>query len=270
MQTTWIKRKWDVLLLIIAGAFGLCTLGAVGYQGREQAKRVVCSTHISQNVQALLAYAADYDGDLPSISNGGWLQDMSVNTINQLLDYGATQETFYCPSNEAHQRNLMQVWMFYWGNNQATWEQHWDGQRFSGCFGWEYLVSGYLFLLSGGSRDDSDIHSYDSDTVEKTWLDSIYMTGASYRELVTDNIMGEKDEDARWGYNFGHVIGGLASYGIIERSSHLISDEEPAGGNIGFLDGHVSWRKWDPPTYPMVVNGKAVPRWNASGPASWW
>ena len=54
------------------------------------------------------------------------------------------------------------------------------------------------------------------------------MTDASSRELVTDNIMGEDDEDVHWGYNFARIKGGMWSkYGIAERSNHLISEEDP-------------------------------------------
>ena len=265
------RNKRDIIVLALSLCFLLVAIGAVNQGGRERAKRVVCATHIKHNLQVLLAYAADYNGDLPSIDIGGWLQDFDYDTASIMLDYGATQETFYCPSNTAHMQFMNYFWLFGATNNSGDpndWDRYWDGQEFKDLPSRSYMVAGYFFLLAGR---DAYIRRYITDTEEKEWLDSVYMSDASHRELITDNIMGEDDEDARWGYNFGQITsGGMMSHDIVERSSHLISDEEPAGGNIGFLDGHVSWRKWDPPTYPMVVNGKAVPRWNASGPASWW
>ncbi len=271
MKMTWMTRKWDVAVSIITGVFLLCILGAVGYQGREQAKRMVCAAHIRRNVKALLAYAADYDGMLPREYIKSWLEIKGITFVNKLLTYGANQETFYCPSNEVHQRNLMKFWMVNWGNHPEFWGWYWDGHEFKNYTSNSIIVSGYFFLLQE-KGDGLDIQSYNTDTEKKAWLETVYMADASSRELVTDNIMGEDNEDAHWGYNFARIKGGMWSeYGIAERSNHLISDEEPAGGNVGFLDGHVTWRRWDPPTYPMVTDGKAVPRWRwEEGPACWW
>ena len=100
------------------------------------------------------------------------------------------------------------------------------------------------------------------------------MKSPASRELVADLLYGSNDNKAKYGYNFGMVTGGLAAHGIYDRTSHLKSDEVPAGQNVGFLDGHVSWRKWNPPTYPPLVNGTPLPRWDPDGsggiPASFW
>jgi prepilin-type processing-associated H-X9-DG protein len=31
---------------------------------------------------------------------------------------------------------------------------------------------------------------------------------------------------------------------VYDRTSHLAPNLKPLGGNIGFVDGHASWRKW--------------------------
>ena len=84
--------------------------------------------------------------------------------------------------------------------------------------------------------------------------------------------MGVPQAGAKHGYQFGHIgVGGLARSGVYDTTSHLRSDEEPVGFNVGFLDGHVVWRSWRPPSMPPVdENGNLVPRWPGHGPDCFW
>ena len=80
--------------------------------------------------------------------------------------------------------------------------------------------------------------------------------------------MGIPESNTRYGRNFAEVPGGIyGQSGVYDSTSHLKSAEEPAGGNIGFLDAHVEWRRFD----PDVENGVATARYEPSGaPGFFW
>jgi prepilin-type processing-associated H-X9-DG protein len=103
------------------------------------------------------------------------------------------------------------------------------------------------------------IRAYENDTEEKIWLRTNRESNPATRELCVDSIMGMPQSNTKYGYNFGQIMGGLfAQSGVYDRTNHLITNEEPAGGNIGFLDGHCQWRVFDPDIYK---NGEAIPRY---------
>ncbi|NQV31115.1 MAG: hypothetical protein HQ515_00385, partial [Phycisphaeraceae bacterium] len=56
---------------------------------------------------------------------------------------------------------------------------------------------------------------------------------------------------------------------IYDTTSHLITDDVPAGGNVGFMDAHVEWRKWSYPDSPPDDNGRPRARVNM-GPSFYW
>ena len=64
--------------------------------------------------------------------------------------------------------------------------------------------------------------------------------------------------------NFAQIIAGSAQgayTGYYDTTSHLRSDKEGAGGNIGFVDGHVKWRHLK--EMEIRVGGSGMP-------AHWW
>ena len=76
---------------------------------------------------------------------------------------------------------------------------------------------------------------------------------------MVDLIMGGTKEDTRYGRDFEHNAWGIYYYHeVYDKTSHLKNEEEPFGGNIGFLDGHTEWRPFE----PGMEDGIAVARTN--------
>ena len=116
------------------------------------------------------------------------------------------------------------------------------------------------------STGRTDIVPYENDNLIKIWLKTTLVKNAAYRELCIDSIMGAPQSNTKYGHNFAQVQGGIWGQDqVYDSSSHLKSDEEPEGGNIGFLDGHMEWRRFE----PEVTSGAAVPRYNTS-PGFFW
>jgi len=64
--------------LIFCVLFAITNICSVGKMGRENAKRMVCSSNIKQILDGLTKYAQDNSGNLPY--GGFWLDDLDRNT----------------------------------------------------------------------------------------------------------------------------------------------------------------------------------------------
>ncbi len=273
------KRGFTLIELLVVIAIIAILMGILMpalQRVREQARQQSCGQRVRQQVLGLVMYADDNSTKLPRVSGGSWLQDVSVTAVNRMLRGGMTKEMFYCPSNETHKKYMDNCWFFGVSNNSddpRVWKQYWDGKYFVNYPQGSFIVSGYFFFLQNPSNNRTPaIRQYPGiDEEKKEWVGSTQMKSPSSRELVADLLYGTTSNNAKYGYNFGMVTGGLAAHGIYDRTSHLKSDEVPSGSNVGFLDGHVQWRKWNPPTYPPLDNsGHAIPRISNMGPACFW
>ena len=109
------------------------------------------------------------------------------------------------------------------------------------------------------------INRYQIDSMEKIWLKTTQEKNPGMREVVVDSIMGQTQTGSRYGYNFSQVSGGIwAESQVYDQTSHLKGDD-PLGGNVGFLDGHSEWRRFE----PEMDGDVAVPRVNGP-PAFFW
>ncbi|MBN1361787.1 MAG: type II secretion system protein [Sedimentisphaerales bacterium] len=237
-----------VVIAIIAVLMGILMPALA--RVREQARQQSCGTRIRQHVLALTMYANENDTKLPiPTTTGYWLQDIARNVANFMLRTGMTKEIFYCPSNAPHQKYMDMFWLFSGGE--------WDGTKFTNN---GYLVSGYCYLLQNSSGNRAQIRRYAKDTETKIWLKTVQEKRPAIRELVIDSIMGQPAPGEKYGRNFATITaGGIYSQTggtVSERSSHLTGGGMPIGGNIGFLDGHTEWRKFE----PDLDNGNAMPR----------
>jgi prepilin-type N-terminal cleavage/methylation domain-containing protein/prepilin-type processing-associated H-X9-DG protein len=249
-----------VVIAIIAILMGIL-LPALA-KVREQAKQKSCATRLRQHVLATTMYADENRGNLPlPTTAGAWLQDVAINTVHFMLRTGLTREMFYCPANANHQRWNDKFWMY---NNKT-----WNGRVFTDFQSGSFIVSGYDYLLelspTAGSKRPT-IVAYKTDNDKKYWLKTNREKMPANRELVVDSTMGVPQTGKKYGRNFAEVPGGIYSQSqVYDRTSHLRGEIEPIGGNVGFLDGHVDWRKF----YPEMAAGVAVPRYGTN-PGFFW
>jgi prepilin-type N-terminal cleavage/methylation domain-containing protein len=247
-----------VVIAIIAILMGVL-LPAMG-KVRELARQKSCASRIRQHLFALNMYADENDSKLPlPTTAGGWLQDVAINTVHFMLQTGLTREIFYCPSNRNHQKYNDMFWLF---NNQS-----WDGKKFSNYSSSSFIVSGYCYILDlvpPAARPP--VVRYETDCEPKVWLKTTQQKQPALREMVVDSIMGSPQGNTKYGRNFGQVAGGIyANSQVYDQTSHLRDDFDPLGGNIGFLDNHTEWRRFE----PEVENSVAVPRYGQS-PGFFW
>jgi len=242
----------ELLVVIAIIALLLSILMPALRKVKEQAARQACGSRIRQQVLGLNIFAGDNDSKLPlPNTSGGWLQDVAINTVHYMLNSGMTREMFYCPSNKTHQKYNDMFWLF---DNQS-WDQ--KQNRFTDESG--FICSGFIYILDLSRGDRPEIRPYSTDSIEKKWVRSLADSRPSDREVVVDSIMGTPQASNRYGREFESVPGTIyARHQVYDTSSHLITNEEPAGGNIGFLDGHTEWRIFVP---ELDSSGVAIPRY---------
>ncbi|MBN1360145.1 MAG: type II secretion system protein [Sedimentisphaerales bacterium] len=221
---------------------------------REQARRRSCAARIRQHVLWLNVYGAENEGRLPPLAATSWLQDVPVATVNLMLRGGMNRKMFYCPSNFNQQRYIDSFWTLGIGQSQ------WDGTQFlnapSGAGG--LVVSGYGFIQQTTGR--RPIRPYERDTVRKEWVQSLRIKNPSLREMVVDLVTGMPDATKDYGMNFVEVDYAVFNkYEVYSGTSHMKNEADPAGGNIGFLDGHVEWRAFNP---ERDASGTALSRYD--------
>jgi prepilin-type N-terminal cleavage/methylation domain-containing protein/prepilin-type processing-associated H-X9-DG protein len=225
-----------VVIAIIAILMGILmpTLVAV----REQARRQSCASRIRQQLMASTMYANDNNGTLalPS-TKGNWLHDLALNTVNYMMKTGMTRPMFYCPSNLIDQKYNDYFWEF---------TTQWDGTRWVNPASDAWIISGYLYILQTTRSDRPAIKNNENKTGPKTWCKTINAKQAGQMELCIDAVPAQKKVGTKYGYTFGEIAGGgvWTNHQLYEQANHLKADDEPFGGNIGFLDGHIGWRRF--------------------------
>jgi prepilin-type N-terminal cleavage/methylation domain-containing protein len=219
---------------------------------REQARRQSCQSRVRQHVYALNMWADDNAGKLPASGAGAWLQDMACDVVNSMLKTGLTRQMFYCPSNTTTTKYNDYWWLFN--------DSGWDGSKFTKTAG-TIIVGGYCYILAGGSRKDSDIKRYERDSVQKIWCSKLSERMPAMRELVMDSIIASPRSGLKYGYTFTEVQGGLwTAHQVYDKTSHADASGIPVGQNIGFLDGHSEWRKFQPDCTGTGTSLTAIPR----------
>ncbi|MDI9430378.1 MAG: type II secretion system protein [Sedimentisphaerales bacterium] len=231
-----------VVIAIIAVLMGIL-LPALS-RVREQARTQSCASRVRQHVLAFTMYADGNDSKLPlPLTAGNWLWDVGCNTVNYMLKTGLTREMFYCPSNAIQQKHNDHFWTYGVSGE-------WDGTQFINTAAPDFIVAGYCYILEVATEPKRPrIKTYPNDGDvggTKLWCKTTLEKNPGLRELVIDATLGQEDSSTKHGYNFGMVtVGGSWSEGkFLDRTSHLRNDQEPRGGNVGFLDGHVDWRPW--------------------------
>jgi prepilin-type processing-associated H-X9-DG protein len=88
-----------------------------------------------------------------------------------------------------------------------------------------------------------------------------YVTESVVQRVVVADVIisapGQGDYAQRNSYNYTSVQGG---YGKPHITAHL-NGRLPKGGNLGMMDGHVEWRKWEQRMYPRTQDGSPVFWW---------
>ncbi len=230
-----------VLLSILLPALGVV---------REQGRRMVCGQNEKSMGLGLFVYANDNDGKLPMNEVDRWLFDVSYWTTDIIMRTGAfDRHIFYCPSWK--QRDNIIFWRYGENLPAGTPESYLTPEPKDEPTRKNFhRIMGYYWMID--FKDGRGNQPMSPDGVTKRWVRSTTSTKTkatdksippASMELITD--VTASDGPNRETADFTRAQGGcLTRWGIYDRSNHLRNGTKASGGNILFLDGHVTWRKF--------------------------
>jgi prepilin-type N-terminal cleavage/methylation domain-containing protein/prepilin-type processing-associated H-X9-DG protein len=214
----------------------------------ERSRRIKCSNNLLQIDLALRMYADSNNDKFPQMTAGNWAWDVPWQVANSMLQNGATQPIFYCPSCGFSKNDFLAQWNEFMASPPTT---------------NSFRVIGYAMTFPGTAT--IQVTNQNPSIQPREMTDP--QTGISYppesaseRVLMADATIshaGQADEVNRSLNTYVNIKG---SYVKAHQSNHLLSNARmPAGGNLGMLDGHVEWRTFNlmtvrsDPTSPQPV-----------------
>ena len=241
-----------VELLVVLGVIAVLIIVQVPVLagGKSQTKIGMCASNVRQIALACQIYANEYNDKLPVWLGGNTAWDFPDSAAQPMLKTGLTKKTFYCPGT-APRFTDAQNWAgpnpsgATTGYNSTLWD--YGDATYPG-----YHVIGYLLALSGSS---SLIASNQNTTIQPEVVNNFPVPGATTRYGVSDRVLVAdatiSSSAMLPGYmhpenNYVSIPGGFQWNGMVypHVSPHL-KGNVPAGGNLGFKDGHVDWRKFE-------------------------
>jgi type II secretory pathway pseudopilin PulG len=218
--------------------------------GKSQSKIGMCASNVRQLALACQIYANDNNDRLPVLTLGSgaaWAWDLPVGAASGLLKSGVATNTFYCPGT-APRFTDQDNWIA--SGTSSLWN---FGAPSIRIVGYSLAFSGTASMLNPTNQNTTML----PETI-KIGSTPVPAPAASERVLVADATISSSSSLPGYAHpenNYTTIPGGFYKQHV---SPHL-KGAVPAGGNLGFKDGHVAWRKFELMT----------PR-NTVGPAFWW
>jgi prepilin-type N-terminal cleavage/methylation domain-containing protein/prepilin-type processing-associated H-X9-DG protein len=216
-------------------------------KAKDKAIRIKCLSNVKQIGTSTYIYAGDNKDKLPDVAGGFWAWDVPRAARESMLASGCTRDIFYDPGYP--EQNFDAAWNYAGG---------------------AYSVTGYAYAWNNSPGIDATNNNthITPKPIPNNLPSKVYPAPpASDRPLMACVIMSKDNTQRtpaqRDTYQYQNITGGLGAPGgglFQHRTSHL-NKGRPTGGNVGMLDGHVEWRKFQ----------AMLPRTDAGvSPTFWW
>jgi prepilin-type N-terminal cleavage/methylation domain-containing protein/prepilin-type processing-associated H-X9-DG protein len=267
-------RGFTLIELLVVIAI-IAILAAILLPALARAKiaavRTQCLNNEKQQLTALFIYGGENNDFLPDGTNGVWAWDMDGALANQLLAAGTTPLTWYDPGTAP------KFGPYDWfgavpygsvaGGNPSLWCWELPYPDPGVKPGAGIRVQGYAqTFVHTASFTGGNGQAVTNENIKLTETSVVNSSGESYplgaiaRRVLTacatlngtqtsgnDNSGGSDVYATMLTYNWTDVDGGYMVNGVRKGhiSAHLANSTIPDGANLGMLDGHVEWRKFN-------------------------
>jgi prepilin-type N-terminal cleavage/methylation domain-containing protein/prepilin-type processing-associated H-X9-DG protein len=243
-----------VELLVVIAIIGILTAILLPVLGsaKERARRIQCMNNLKQVSILVTMYAEGNNQRLPVVSAGRWAWDVEQTVADKMVEGGIPTKIFYCASTGFSDADNVNLWNLFASTSAPPTS---DNYR---VLGYAMTFPGTVSLLAT-NQNTSFVQSAILDPDTGT---SFPAPAASNRVLMADGILSqptEADTSNRSENSYSDIEGAYAKPHLSAHLQGLL----PAGGNVGMLDGHVQWRKFDamiPRTDPSLTDT----------PVFWW
>jgi prepilin-type processing-associated H-X9-DG protein len=196
-------------------------------KAKEKAQRIKCVNNLKQLSLAMLGYAYDNRDKFPDGSGAFWSWDLPISAADVMLSANRTfQKSCYCPGTAVRFNDEDNLALWNYGN---------------------YHVVGYALTLPGTPCLCPT--NYNRTIIPETIQygpNMIPPVPVSEKVLTADATISQPSENnvaqrSTGRYHYTDVVG---SYPKHHLTPHM-NGNVPKGGNLGMLDGHVEWRKFE-------------------------
>ena len=191
-------------------------------RAKEKAIRTQCLNNVKQVGLAIQIYGADYKDKLPTMDAGNWAWDLPWDVATLLLSSGTQRHVFYDPG-------------FPDQDNDDLWNYVTNSFR----------VIGYAMTFPGTA---SVTATNENPSIIPQGIKYVTIMlpapSSSARPLLacaTISQPGQANLANRAANTYTGIQGGWSK---LHRTAHM-NGRLPLGGNVGMLDGHVEWRKFN-------------------------
>ena len=245
---TLIELLVVIIIIAILAALLLPALALA----RAKARRTACMNNVHQINVAIAVYATDFKDKLPVYGGGNWPWDIPVSAVNSMLSAGMTIPAFFDPGTKPPYND------FYNYANQTG-----AGPGQSGAEGtvwWNgataYHRIGYILAFNGGVLYSSNQNTTvqpeplpsapaGSPTIPVSTRELVACCTVSMGATITPGGAANHAENNYTSVTNGYLVwvSGTSGAQLPNVTPHL-QGAVPAGGNIGFKDGHAQFRKF--------------------------
>jgi prepilin-type N-terminal cleavage/methylation domain-containing protein/prepilin-type processing-associated H-X9-DG protein len=246
-----------LVVIAIVGVLVFLRLSALA-GAKDQTKIAQCASNLRQLALTLHIYGNENADKLPAGLSGFWIWDLDGRAANVMFGGPDFQKFCYCPGTSFRfdDTDNFRLWWWASGGVPST------NIPLPRVIGYALALNNYPLIATNANTSLQPQSVSFGPSIIPAQL-------PSQRVLVADatiSLQSRHDYNQRYTYEYVNITGG--SYPKPHISPHL-KGKLPVGGNLGMLDGHVEWRKFENMTI-RGYGGVGGANDNGTCPTFWW